>query len=242
MATPDANTAKKLTPEEEMGAKWSEEGDVTGGDVAFPRPVDEEPETVRDRDVEPETVRKGAEIEKEPPTIRDVEPVTLREAPDTIRQPAEEEHKAILADEQEPVTLKRPEVVEEQEPVTLRKGEKTPEYYAHKEGPEVIFPNREGKLIDGILVEWEDDQYFRVVGFDGIVLISDTFSAEELYGLKGKDGEKVEKEEDGKEVNPNLKGEVDDLKDIENQSTETQFQIRARLKSILEPTGGEQAA
>ncbi len=161
-------------------------------------------------------------------TAEDMAPDTLRDgdmAPDTVR------------DNQDAGIRRVGEMIEE----TLNA-----EKLAKKKGLPVEFRSEAGNLIHGRLVDWNDDQHFAVVGFDGDVLVTKTYTAEELYELNEsgeEERDRLEKETLGQEVQPTrLENAVQELKMADKASEEQGAHIRSMLTTVFEQTEAEKKA
>ena len=114
------------------------------------------------------------------------------------------------------------------------------ETYADKKGIPVEFKTDSGRLIEGRLIEWEDDEHFRVVGFDGDTLITKVFKARELYDmneLPEEERERYEREVTKEAPVPTrLENAVALLRQNKNDAELGGTQIRSMLKTVFEPT------
>jgi hypothetical protein len=109
---------------------------------------------------------------------------------------------------------------------------KSPEEYAKMKGIPVRFPypnkdpNEPDQIVEGRLVEWDDNANFRVVGFVDGALRTKVFDAGKLITMP---------------ENDKLRGAVEFLREHEKEQKMGGTEVRSMLSSVLESSEGRAA-
>lgn len=106
--------------------------------------------------------------------------------------------------------------------------EKMTEEYARMKGFPVKFYTKAGRLLEGVLVNWKDNNAFVVVGFDGDTLITKTVTSSELYKIPD---------------NSRLQGAVEFAREHAAELADTRSEISKMLATVFDhKEPGTQAA